>query len=361
MMLADHGAEVIRVDRPSQGFTLADADTNVLNRSRRSIALDLKRPEAVEIVKDLCRTADGVVVGFRPGVMERLGLGPEVLLGVNPRLVYGRMTGWGQEGPGVLGAGHDINYIALAGALHTYGRKGERPTPPLNVVGDFGGGGMMLAFGMVSAILSARATGEGQVVDCAMVDGAAVLNSLVWSLYARGAWRDARGENFLDTGSHFYDTYETADGKYLAVGSIEPQFYQALLRQMGLQDSEVAKAQFDESRWPEFKALFDRVFKTRTRDEWCELMEQADACVTPVLSLAEAPQHPRNAERSVFVDVEGVVQPAPAPRYSRTPTERPRAPVKPGTHSAEVLSALGYPRDRAESLLADGVVIDASR
>ncbi len=321
MMLADHGAEVIRVERPGalDGTGIAgDPRKDVLMRSRTIVTADLKTAEGVEAVRQLVATADGLAEGFRPGVMERLGLGPDDLLAVNPRLVYGRMTGWGQTGPYSQAAGHDINYIALAGALHAYGRKGEKPTPPVNMVGDFGGGGMMLAFGMVSALLHAQKTGEGQVIDCAMTDGAAVLMSMVWQFRALGMWADERGVNLLDTGAHFYDTYETKDGKYVSIGSIEPQFYALLREKAGLTDPAFDR-QMAAPQWPALKEAMEAVFKTRTRDEWCGEMEHTDVCFAPVLSLEEAPAHPHNRARGAFVAAQGVIQPAPAPRFRHNP------------------------------------------
>ncbi len=319
MMLADHGAEVIRVDRPGARIDARDP----LLRSRRLIGIDLKSPEGNARVRDLVKSADGLIEGFRPGVTERLGLGPDVLLADNPRLVYGRMTGWGQTGPYAAAAGHDINYIALAGALHAYGRAGEKPTPPINMVGDFGGGGMMLAFGMVSALLHAQKTGQGQVIDAAMTDGAATLMSMIWGFRANGIWSDTRGTNMLDTGTHFYDTYETGDGKWISIGSIEPQFYAELRRLTGLVDDKDFDAQMDRSAWGPLKAKLTALFLTKTRDEWCALMEMTDVCFAPVLSMAEAPSHPHNAARGTFIEVGGVVQPAPAPRYSATVCDTP--------------------------------------
>jgi alpha-methylacyl-CoA racemase len=320
MMLADHGAEVIRVDRPGARIDSRDP----LLRSRRLIGVDLKSPEGKAKVRELVKSADGLIEGFRPGVTERLGLGPDVLLVDNPKLVYGRMTGWGQTGPYAQAAGHDINYIALAGALHAYGRAGEKPTPPINMVGDFGGGGMMLAFGMVSALLHAQKTGQGQVIDTAMTDGAAVLMSMIWGFRANGIWQDERGVNMLDTGAHFYDTYETADGKFISIGSIEPQFYAELRRLAGLTEDKDFDAQMVMSGWPALKDKLTLLFKAKTRDQWCDLMEMTDVCFAPVLSMAEAPAHPHNAARGTFIDVDGVMQPAPAPRYSATPNAVPR-------------------------------------
>lgn len=319
MMLADHGAEVIRIDRPGARIDSRDP----LLRSRRLIGLDLKSPEGKAKVRELVKTADGLIEGFRPGVTERLGLGPDMLLADNPRLVYGRMTGWGQTGPYAQAAGHDINYIALAGALHAYGRAGEKPTPPINMVGDFGGGGMMLAFGMVSALLHAQKTGQGQVIDTAMTDGAAVLMSMIWGFRANGIWRDERGVNMLDTGAHFYDTYETSDGKWISIGSIEPQFYAELRRLAGLTEDKDFDAQMLMPEWPRLKEKLTALFKSKSRDEWCGLMEMTDVCFAPVLSMAEAPSHAHNAARGTFIEVDGVTQPAPAPRYSVTQTATP--------------------------------------
>lgn len=320
MMLADHGARVIRIERPGVVGRFGDGgNRDILNRSRERITLDMKDPAAIAQIRDLVRSADAIVEGFRPGVMERLGLGPDVLLGDNPKLVYGRMTGWGQDGPKAPLAGHDINYIALSGALHSYGRAGEKPTPPVNAVGDFGGGGMMLAFGVVAALLSARTTGAGQVVDCSMVDGAALLSAMTYSFLGNGMWNDERGTNMLDTGAHFYDTYETSDGKWISLGSIEPQFYALLLDRAGLKDDPGFLAQHDSANWPALKERLTALFLTRTRDEWCELMEDTDICFAPVLSLREAPQHAHNVARGTFVEQGGMVQPAPAPRFSATP------------------------------------------
>ncbi len=351
MMLADHGAEVIRVDRPGARVDARDP----LLRSRTLIGVDLKRAEGVAIVRDLARSADGLIEGFRPGVTERLGLGPDVLLADNPRLVYGRMTGWGQTGPYAAAAGHDINYIALAGALHAFGREGEKPTPPINLVGDFGGGGMLLAFGMVSALLHAGRTGQGQVIDAAMTDGAALLMSMMWGFRANGMWSDERGTNLLDTGAHFYDTYATADGLWLSIGSIEPQFYAELRARTGLDADPEFDAQMDRAAWGPLKAKLTALFLTRTRAEWCDLLEMTDVCFAPVLSMAEAPSHPHNAARGTFVTAGGVVQPAPAPRYSAT---APAAPAMATAFAgAEVLAAIGYSAERIASLTAAGMVL----
>jgi len=357
MMLADMGADVIRVDRAqnAMGGDPAAPPADVLNRGRRSIAVDLKNPDGVETVLSLVESADALIEGFRPGVMERLGLGPEVALARNPKLVYGRMTGWGQEGPYAPAAGHDINYIALAGALEPIGRRGEGPVPPLNLVGDFGGGGMLLAYGLVCGILSARSTGEGQVVDAAMVDGAAVLMTMFHAFRAMGMWNEERGTNMLDSGAHFYDVYETADGKYVSIGSIEPQFYAELLRLSGLEGEELPH-QMDRSQWPAMKQRIAELFKTKTRDEWCALMEHTDVCFAPVLSLGEAPQHPHNVERGTFVEEHGVVQPAPAPRFSRTKAEIQRPPAHAGQHTDEVLAQFGFDADRIAKLREVGAI-----
>ena len=357
MMLADHGAEVIRIERPGakKGGPGGDPAKDILLRSRKTIAVDLKSAEGIGVVRDLVASADGFVEGFRPGVTERLGLGPDVLLGATPRLVYGRMTGWGQDGPYAQAAGHDINYIALAGALHTFGRAGEKPTPPINMVGDFGGGAMMLAFGMVSALLHARTTGRGQVIDCAMTDGAALLMSMIWSFYGQGLWRDERGVNLLDSGAHFYDTYACADGAYVAIGAIEPQFYAVLREMAGLTVDPAFDRQMDPRGWPALKEKLAAVFASRTRDEWCAILEHTDACFAPVLSMAEAPKHPHNVARGTFAEAGGVVQPMPAPRYSATPTVAPRM-ADGQSDTASLLDGLGYAPDQVEALKAAGIV-----
>ncbi len=320
MMLADHGARVIRVERPGNAGRFGDGgNRDILNRNRERIELDLKVPSAIATLKEMVRSADALIEGYRPGVLERLRLGPDVLLAENLRLVIGRMTGWGQDGPMAPLAGHDINYIALSGALHSYGRKGEKPTFPVNAVGDFGGGGMMMAFGIVAAILSARTTGQGQVVDCAMVDGAAILSAMTYTFLGNGQWRDERGVNLLDGGAHFYDTYETSDGKWISLGSIEPQFYALLLDKTGLKDDPDFAQQMDPAQWEPLKERMTALILTKTRDEWCAIMDRTDICFAPVLSLKEAPQHPHNVARGTFVEDGGMVQPAPAPRFSATP------------------------------------------
>ncbi len=340
MMLSDMGADIIRVDRAGSvvGGDPADPPRDVMNRGRRSVGVDLKHPDGVATVLDLLADADGLIEGFRPGVMERLGLGPDVCQAVNPRLVYGRMTGWGQSGPMAPMAGHDMNYIAIGGALGAIGRPGERPQPPLNLLGDFGGGGLLLAFGMVCGLLEARTSGQGQVIDAAMVDGTAVLTTFIHGFMAMGIWSDERGVNMLDTGAHYYEVYECADGRFLSVGAIEPQFYAVLLERTGLADDPDFARQNDRSMWPVLKERLAAVIATRTRDEWAEIFHGTDACVAPILSLGEAPTHPHNAARENFVTVAGVVQPAPAPRYSRTSASIDRPPPHAGQHTDEILS-----------------------
>jgi alpha-methylacyl-CoA racemase len=357
MMLADMGADVIRVDRAAnvRGGDPGTPPVDVLARNRRSVGIDLKNPDGAEVVLKLVEGADGLIEGFRPGVMERLGIGPDECLARNPKLVYGRMTGWGQEGPYAPWSGHDINYISLAGALGAIGRKGQAPVPPLNLVGDFGGGGMLLAFGMVCGILEAQRSGHGQVIDAAMVDGAAVLAGFIWGLRAMGVWQDERGTNLLDTGSHFYDVYECADGEYISIGSIEPQFYAELLEKLGIAGEELP-AQMSRADWPEMKRRVSDLFATRTRDEWCQIMEHTDICFAPVLTPAEAPEHPHNVTRSTFVDVAGVTQPAPAPRFSRTATEVPAPPAHAGQHTDDLLAEAGYDATDIAKLRDTGAV-----
>jgi alpha-methylacyl-CoA racemase len=354
MVLADLGAEVVRCERPNAVAHPVPAD--LLLRGRRSLAVDLKHPDGAALVLDLIARSDAVFEGFRPGVAERLGLGPDDCLARNPKVVYGRMTGWGQDGPLAAAAGHDINYIALAGALHPIGRRGGGPVPPLNLVGDFGGGGMLLALGMVAALLEARRSGRGQVVDAAMVDGAALLTTMFHSLRAAGFWADERGTNLLDTGAHFYDVFECADGEYVSIGSIEPQFYAALLSGLGLEDDDELRPQMDRSRWPEMKQRLAEVFLTRTREEWTERFEGTDVCFAPVLSMAEAPAHAHLSERATFVEVGGVVQPAPAPRFSRTSAAVPVPPPRPGEDTDALLDELGVDPARVAELRRAGVV-----
>lgn len=357
MMLSDMGAEVIRIDRADKvpREIPGSPPLDLLNRGRRSLGLNLKDPRGAEILLKLVSSADALIEGFRPGVAERLGFGPDECLAANPKLVYGRMTGWGQDGPLAGAAGHDINYIALAGALDPIGRAGEPPTPPLNLVGDFGGGGMLLAFGIACALVEAAKSGKGQVVDAAMVDGAAVLMTMFHSFKAMGVWTDERGANILDSGAHFYDVYETSDGKYISIGSIEPQFYKELLERLGLEDENLPW-QMDRASWPQLKERLARVFKEKTRDEWCELLEGTDVCFAPVLSLEEAPSHPHNVERSTFVEIAGIPQPGPAPRFSRTEPEIPVPPAHPGQHTDVILSDAGYSQTEIAQLRDAAVV-----
>jgi len=352
MMLSDMGAEVIRVDRLAPG---APPPKDVLTRNRRSIAVNLKSTEGVETVLKLVESADGLFEGFRPGVTERLGLGPDDCMARNEKLVYGRMTGWGQDGPMAQAAGHDINYIALTGALHAIGRPGERPVPPLNLVGDFGGGGMLLAYGMVCALLEASRSGRGQVVDAAMVDGAASLMAMFFTMAAVDRFSDQRGTNMLDGGAHFYDTYETSDGKAICIGSIEPQFYALLVEKADL-DPERFAPQMDSSQWPALKADLQKVFKSKTQAEWCEIMEGTDVCFAPVLSIFEAPEHPHNKARNTFVEVDGIVQPAPSPRFSRTVPEISHAANPPGADTDAVLTDCGFSEDEVAALRKSGAI-----
>jgi alpha-methylacyl-CoA racemase len=357
MLLADMGAEVLRIDRAEDaalGVAL-EPKYSLLSRGRKSVAIDLKRPEGVAAAMKLIEKADALLEGFRPKVMERLGLGPDECLKRNPRLIYGRMTGWGQEGPLAHAAGHDINYIALSGVLASIGRKGEAPVPPLNLIGDFGGGGLYLALGVVAALLEAQKSGKGQVVDAAMVDGAASLLTAVYGMHASGMWSDNRGENMLDTGAHFYDVYETKDGEYVSIGSIEAKFYAELLRLSGLEGQEMPR-QMNRKAWPDLKEKFAALFKTKTRAEWCKIMEGSDICFAPVLSMSEAPSHPHNQLRGTFVDVEGVLQPGPAPRFSRTPSKIQRPPAKPGEHTEEALREWGFSAAELEKLRGAGAI-----
>ncbi|MCZ7620615.1 MAG: CoA transferase [Myxococcota bacterium] len=357
MLLADLGAEVLRVDRTEAARQPRRPGPNLdfLARGRHSVAVDLKHPRGVEVVLRLVDRADALIEGFRPGVMERLGLGPDVCLGRNPRLVYGRMTGWGQDGPLAKAAGHDLNYIALTGALHAIGRPDSPPPPPLNLVGDFGGGGLLLAYGIVCALLERARSGQGQVVDAAMVDGASTLMAIIYGAHKTGWWQDQRMSNMLDGGAHFYDSYETKDGKYVSIGSIEPQFYRELLEKIGLAGEELPH-QMDRSAWPKLKERFAAIFKTRTRDEWCDLLEGSDVCFAPVLSLAEAPEHPHLRARGTFVDVEGAQQPGPAPRFSRTPGRIERLGPQPGEHTSESLAAWGFAADDLTELREAGAI-----
>ncbi|MFI6761798.1 CaiB/BaiF CoA transferase family protein [Micromonospora sp. NPDC050417] len=344
MMLADMGADVIRVDRAAEvrPERFGTPHPDLLNRGRRSIGVDLKTDTGRRVVLDLVRNADVLLEGFRPGVTERLGLGPGDCHAVNPRLVYGRMTGWGQDGPNAAYAGHDLTYLAPTGILHAIGRADERPVPPLNLVGDFGGGGLMLAFGVVCALLDVRAGGAGQVVDAAIVDGAAVLSTALHGLRRLGMWPGERGGNLLDGGAPFYDTYECADGRFVAVGALEPRFYAELVNLTGFEPPTGGGAdRFDPRRWAVDRAAWAELFRTRTRDEWAALLERSDACVAPVLDWDEAPDHPHLRARGVFVDHAGAVQPAPAPRFSGTPAAIRRPPPQPGEHTDEILAELG--------------------
>jgi len=365
MMLADAGAQVLRLERAPAGavergeeFASSRAGSywDLLNRSRPSVGIDLKHPDAVELVLGLVEGADGLIEGFRPGVAERLGLGPADCSARNRRLVYGRMTGWGQDGPMADMAGHDIDYIAIGGALWSLGRADSAPVPPLNLVGDFGGGGMLLAFGMVAALLEAARSGEGQVVDAAMVDGAASLMTMIHAFHRHGLWNDERGANMLDTGAPFYEVYETADGQWMAVGGIEAQFYAELVRGLGLEGDPSLPAQMARDDWPAMKARFAAVFKTKTRDEWSAVFHGTDACVAPVLSPWEAPEHPHNVARSTFVAVEGAVQPAPAPRFSRTPSAISSPPSPPGADTVSGLVEWGVSESDVAKLRESGAL-----
>jgi alpha-methylacyl-CoA racemase len=358
MMLADAGADVIRVDRADARPGVAGSGPlDVIGRGRRSIALDLKRPEAVEVVLRLAERSDVLFEGFRPGVMERLGIGPEPCLARNPALVYGRMTGWGQDGPLAPAAGHDIAYIALAGALGLIGRPEEPPPPPVNVVGDYGGGGMLLAFGIVCAVLEARRTGRGQVVDAAIVDGTALLTALFHGLRAGGRWSEARTANLLDGGAPFYGSYECADGRFVAVGALEPKFSTELLDRLGVAaDDDLRRRLYDPSAWPELRERLAAIFRTRAREEWCALLEGTDACFAPVLSLGEVAAHPHNAARGTFTEVSGVVQPAPAPRFSVTPGAIAGVASEPGADTDAILGECGYGGPEVDALRAVGAV-----
>lgn len=355
MMLADMGADVLLLDR------LADAGLglgperrhDVMLRGRRSLTLDLKTPGGANAALLLAEKADALIEGFRPGVMERLGLGPDVLLARNPRLVYGRMTGWGQQGPLAARAGHDINYIALSGVLHAIGRAGEAPVPPLNLVGDFGGGGMLLAFGIACGIIEARSSGRGQVVDAAMLDGASLLATMFSGLLASKQWSEMRGENVLDSGAPWYDTYATKDGRHIAIGAIEPKFYAELLKRMGLEAASLP-AQNERAHWPELRRTFAAAFLSKTREEWCDVFDGSDACFAPVLSFSEARRHPHAGARAAYVDLGGVVQPAPAPRFTRTPGAAASPPPERGAHGREALADWGFTAEEIEQLSAFG-------
>ncbi len=351
MLLSDLGADVVRIDRKGAG---RGGKADVTARGRRSIAMDLKSPAAVEACLKLMETSDAVFEGFRPGVMERLGLGPDVALGRNPRLVYGRMTGWGQTGPYAKAAGHDMNYIAISGALSAIGTA-DKPIPPLNLVGDFGGGALYLAFGLLAGVIHARASGEGQVIDCAMSDGAASLMAMFYGFKAAGVWTSDRRDNLLDGGAHFYDTYQCRDGAWISIASIEPQFYALLLEKTGISDPEFA-AQMDRGRWPDLKARLAKVIAAKPRDHWVELMEGTDVCFAPVLDLDEAPRHPHNQARETFLDIGGVIQPAPAPRFSKTPGAVAGPPPAIGAHSREALADWGLSETEINALAASDVI-----
>ncbi len=357
MMLADMGADVIKVDRlkAARGGNPDAPPADVLHRNRQSIAVDLKHENGVAAVLDLIADADILIEGFRPGVCERLGLGPDACLQRNPKLVFGRMTGWGQDGPMAPRAGHDINYIALSGTLSMIGRSGDRPVPPINLVGDFGGGGMLLAFGVLAALTEARTSGQGQVVDAAMVDGAAVLASMMYGLRAMGLWEGGRGGNMLDTGAHFYEVYETSDAKFVSIGGIEPQFYAELLDRLEIDPDSMAN-QHDATQWPTMKATIAARIASKTRAEWDAIFDGSDACYAPVLEPAEAIANPHNVERGTFVNIAGVDQPAPAPRFSRTQPAVPKPPAHPGQHTDEALARWGFSSERISSLRKDEAI-----
>lgn len=357
MLLAELGAEVVSIDRlQDSGLGVGmPSKFSLLRRSRRSLAVDLKQPQGVDAVMRLVEQADALIEGFRPGVTERLGLGPADCAQRNRRLVYGRVTGWGQQGPMAQAAGHDLNYIALSGALHSIGRYGQPPTPPLNLVGDFGGGALYLALGVVAAMLEARESGQGQVVDAAMVDGAASLMTAAYALHAAGVTNNTRGENVLDSGAHFYDVYETSDGRYVALAPIEGKFYRELLERAGISADELPHSR-DRAHWPALKQKLAAAIKTKSRDEWCALLEGSDACFAPVLDLDEAPAHPHNRERRTFAKVDDVVQPNPAPRFSRTPTEIKGPPPTPGEQTDEVLADWGFNESEIAALRDQGII-----
>jgi alpha-methylacyl-CoA racemase len=351
MLLSDLGADVIRIDRKGPGRA---SPTDITARGRKSVAMDLKSSAAVEACLKLMETADAVFEGFRPGVMERLGLGPQIALARNPALVFGRMTGWGQTGPYAQAAGHDMNYIAISGALGAIGTA-EKPIPPLNLVGDFGGGALYLAFGLLAGVIHARATGQGQVIDCAMSDGAASLMAMFYGFKAAGAWSGTRRTNLLDGGAHFYDTYRCADGEWIALGSIEPQFYALLLEKTGISDP-AFKAQMDRAQWPALREKLAAVIAEKTRDEWTDIMAGTDVCFGPVLSLDEAPRHPHNLARGTFVEVAGVTQPGPAPRFSATPGAVAGPPPAIGAHNRSALGAWGFEEEEINALQAAGAL-----
>ena len=355
MLLADLGADVIRVERPGKQGSSVPPEQDVLRRNRRSVVLDLRHPDGVAAALALVAQADVLIEGFRPGVAERLGLGPEDCWAVNPKVVYGRMTGWGQTGPLASSAGHDIGYIAITGALHAVGRAGGQPVPPVNLVGDFGGGSTFLVIGLLAACWEAARSGRGQVVDAAIVDGAASLTGLLHGMLGTGLWRDERGANLLDSGVPWYDTYETSDGGWMAVGALEPQFYAELVSLLGIDADETDRR--DPQKWPALRSSIAAAFASRTREEWSKVFDGTDACVAPVLSLREAPTHPHLVERGTFVEVGGVVQPAPAPRFSRTRTAVPDAPPALGAHTSQVLREWGV--EGVDTLLSEGVAVQS--
>jgi alpha-methylacyl-CoA racemase len=352
MLLSDLGAEVISIARNSSP---ADRSAQISERGKLSIALNLKVPEGIDVVLRLCEQSDVLIEGFRPGVTERLGIGPEACMGRNPRLVYGRMTGWGQTGPLSKVAGHDINYISLSGALHAVGRAGERPVPPLNLVGDFGGGAMFLAFGVMSAVFEAKRSGFGQVIDVSMVEGSAMLMHMMYAMQAQGQWHDVRGTNVLDGAAHFYDTYETSDGKYISIGALEPEFYRRLVQLTGVDPTEFS-THMERKYWPALRDKLAAMIKQKTRAEWCAIMEGTDVCFAPVLSMSEAPQHPHNQARGTFIEVAGVNQPAPAPRFSRTSLPVPTSASPAGSDTPDVLRTMGYSESQIQSLRERGAL-----
>ena len=361
MLLADQGAEVIRVEPSIAGRSGGNPKNDVTRRNRKNIVINLKEPKGVEALKKLCETADILLEGFRPGVIEKLGVGPDVLLNINPKIVVGRMTGWGQTGPLSKAAGHDINYISLSGALHAIGRKGEKPVPPLNLVGDFGGGSMFLAYGVLCAYIEAQKSGKGQVVDAAMTEGSAALLASLFGMASTGGWAEERGTNLLDTGAHFYDAYECKDGKHISIGSIEGKFYDDLLKLGGMLDiPELSrKEQFNQKDWQNKKRIVERVFKTKTQKEWCDLMEGSDVCFAPILSMWDAPKHPHAKARESFYDIDGITHPAPAPKFSRTPSSKPVPSPQTGAHTIEILSDLGYNQSDIDTMLKNGAVAQA--
>ena len=361
MLLADMGAEIVRVVRLSPvelGVPMPDR-YKLMNRSRRSVAIDLKKPQGRDIVLDLCERADAIFEGFRPGVMERLGLGPDECMQRNERLVYGRMTGWGQDGPLAKTSGHDPNYIGIAGVLACIGIKDEAPAYPLNLIGDFGGGALYLAMGLLAAMLETAKSGKGQIVDAAMVEGAASMMTVFYGLLAAGLWKEQRGSNILDGGAHFVNTYRTKDDQYVVVAPIEGRFYNGLLDRLEISDPDLRTQQHNRDRWPEFADRLQEIFLTKTRDEWCEIFDGSDACFAPVLSLTEATQHPHAQARNAYASVDGVIQPAPAPRFSRTPAEIQLPPPEAGQHTEEILRDWGFSEERINELGNAGIINSA--